>query len=151
MRVVLAVLIVLAGAVDARAQAQKELPRRYGIAADLDKYPQASAKETLESVIKAIEEKRIEYVLAQLADPEFIDKRVQDYGGRFEEVVREAKAKLVDDPATLNRLRRYLRDGEWQEGDMDASVGLKDGADRIFFRKIENRWYMQNRKKGESK
>jgi hypothetical protein len=151
-RGITALLVLLACGEIGSAQAQKEPPqRRYGVVVDLDKFPQASPKDTLASLVKAIDENRIDYVLAQLADPEFVDRRVQDYGGRFEEVVREAKGKLVDNPATRNRLKRYSRTGEWQEGESDASVGVKDGTDRIFFRKIDNRWYMENRKKGESK
>jgi hypothetical protein len=140
-------LIVLSGVAGAWAQKPREAPRRYDIRADLENYPQTTARDTLASVIKAIDQKRIDYALAQLADPEFVDKRVRDYGGRFEEVVREAKAKLVDDPATSRQLKRYLRDGEWKDEETEASVGLKDGTERVFFRKIENRWYIENRKK----
>jgi hypothetical protein len=143
------VLILLTALGSVHAQASKEPPRRYGVVADLDKYVQASPKETLAAVVLALDEKRVDYVLAQLADPEFVDQRVRDYGDNFGEVVREAKAKLTDDPATNNRLKRYLREGEWQEGETDASVGLKDGANRVFFRKIDKRWYMENRKKAK--
>jgi hypothetical protein len=148
-----ALLVALTAAGGAWAQADKEdqAPRRYGVRAELEHFPQKTPKDVLASVVKAFGEQRVDYVLAHLADPDFVDQRVRAYGGRFEEVVREAKAKIVDDPATFRKLQRYLREGEWDEGDMEASVGVKEGGDRIFFRKVENRWYMENKKRAEEK
>jgi hypothetical protein len=140
------ITLVCLGSVGAQASKDKEPPRRYDVRADLETYPQSAPKETLESAMKAIKSKRMDYLLAHLADPEFVDKRVQEYGGRFDEVVREAKAKLVDDPSAFKQLQHYLREGQWQENEMDASVGLKDGKEHVYFRKLENRWFMHNRK-----
>src|SRR5438552_17204398 len=56
---------------------------RYGIAPDLKTFPQATAKEALASVLKAVEAKRFDYLVAQLADPEFVDDRVKRlYAGK---------------------------------------------------------------------
>ena len=44
---------------------------RFGVASDFSSYPQATPKEALSSVLKAIDNKRIDYLLAQLSDPLF--------------------------------------------------------------------------------
>jgi hypothetical protein len=151
--VAIASLICLVCLTGAWAQATKDdqPPRRYGISADLEKYPQATPKETLGSVIKAIENKRIDYLLAHLADPQFVDMRVQDYGGKFDEVVKEAQKKLADDPAVVKQLQRFYKEGDLDESDDRASFRLKDAKDRIYLRKLENRWFMENRQKGDEK
>ena len=130
---------------------QEAAPRRYGIEANLRDYPQETPKETLASVLRAIERRRINYLLAQLADPAFVDKRVKEiYGGEFEELVRETTHKLADNPAEVKQLQRFLKDGEWEGGETTASVNLKDVKDRqVFFRKIGQRWYLENRQKPE--
>jgi hypothetical protein len=151
MRYILATLLGLVCLASAGAQATKDdqPSRKYGIAADLERYPQATPKEALGSALKAIGAQRIDYLLAQLADPQFVDMRVKDYGGNFDEVVREAKRKLVEDPAVAKQFQSFYKDGEWEEGDTTASVRLKDVKDRIYLRKQDNRWFMENRKKAE--
>jgi hypothetical protein len=144
--------IFLAWVVGVAAQAPNEAPpRRYGIEANLRDYPQETPKEALASVLRAIERGRINYLLAHLADPAFVDKRVKEvYGGDFEELVRETTAKLTDNPATLKELQRFLKEGEWETGETTASAKLKDIKDRqVFFRKIGPRWYLENRQKPE--
>ena len=125
---------------------------RYGIEADLETYPQGSAKEALGSVVKAIQQKRIDYLLAQLADPEFVAERLRNYyGGKFDDLVTETTNKLLDDPGTTKRLRHYLTDGEWEGDDNTASSRVKDDKRAVFFRKIEGRWFFENRDKAEPK
>ena len=80
---------------------------RYGVAPDLKTYPQATPKEALASALKAAEAGRFDYLAAQLADPAWVDERIKRlYGGRFEDQVEEARARL--DPPTLKLLRRFL-------------------------------------------
>jgi hypothetical protein len=149
MRKLYAVALTLLLFVPAFAQ---DLPvTRHGVHLRLRAYPQSSAKEALASVIAALEEGQFEYLLAQLTDPEFVDNRVkQVYGGRFEDLVAEARRKLADNPATINDLRRLLRDGEWQEAATSASVRLKDLADRqVYMKKVGDRWYFENRQRAE--
>lgn len=120
---------------------------RYGVALDLKTYPQATAKEALASVIKAVENKRIDYLVAQLADPAHIDDRVQrQYSGKFEEQVADTRSKM--DESTLKLFQRFLKDGEWTRDKATEYVQLKDVKDRaIFFRRIGERWYLENRYK----
>src|SRR4051812_35113068 len=87
--------------------AQQDKAERYGVAVDAKAYPQATPKEALKSVLAAAEAKKMDYVVAQLADPTFIDERVKKvYGGKFEEQVEETKGRLG--PLALKQLKRFL-------------------------------------------
>lgn len=137
----------------ASASAQEKestLENRYGRLYNRNAYPQATPKEALASVIKAIENKRIDYLLAHLADPAWVDGRVKDAGNDFETLVQQATVKLADDPNVLKDLRRFLKEGEWEGTDTTASAQLKDVKDRmVFFRKVEDRWFFENERKKE--
>src|SRR3954454_11870900 len=86
---------------------------RYGVAPDPAAYPQKTPQEALASVAKAAEEKRFDYLVAQLADPAFIDDRVRRvFGGRFDQQVEDTRLKL--DPAAVKLLRRFLKDAGWE-------------------------------------
>jgi hypothetical protein len=120
---------------------------RFGIAPDLKAYPQATAKETLTSVLKAIDAGRFDYLVAQLADPAWVDDRVARlHGGRFAEQVEDTRARL--DPGTVKLLRRFLQDGEWTAAKDHESVRLKDVSDRgVFLCKKGDRWFLEHRSK----
>jgi hypothetical protein len=137
----------------ALAQQTKEPPKRFGIDADLENYPQADAKTAFASVMKAIDNQKIDYLLAQLSDPQWVDERVQKvHGGKFDEAVKETTQLLTNDPGTIEELRRFLRDGTWGGDDTEARVSLKDMPDhQVSFRKIDTRWYLKNEKKGKNK
>jgi hypothetical protein len=126
---------------------------RYGIEPRLQTFPQNNPKEALASVLAAIEAKRIPYLLAQLTDPDWVDKRVKEiYGGRFDELVAETSMKLADNPAAVKELRRFLKEGEWDEGENAASAKLKDVKNRqVFLRKVGTRWFLENRQKPAEK
>ena len=128
--------------------ADKAPAKRFGIAADLKSFPQAEPKETLGSLLKAVDAKRVDYVLAQLADPDWVDRRVKEMAGDFRALLEESTARLVADPAALKRLKKLLADGEWKTDAGAAVVRLKDVEDAaMFFRKADGRWYVENRKK----
>ncbi len=142
MRICLAFLLLLGLALPFGAAAEPKV--RFGVKPDLKMYPQASAKETLASVIKALENKQVEYVLAHLADPEWVDQRVAVYEGQFGVLREEAASRL--DASALKLLQRFLKDGEWAEGkDKTATVvSLKSVPDRVVrLRKIDDRWYLE--------
>jgi hypothetical protein len=143
-----AIMFVIFGLGGAAQQAQ-EAPIRYGIHPRLQDYPQGTAKETLASVLTALDDNQVAYVLAQLTDPVFVDQRVgQVYGGRFEELLKEATTKLADNPNAVKELRRFLLEGDWQGTDTSASATVKDIRGRqVFLAKIGDRWYLENRQK----
>jgi hypothetical protein len=148
MRMALVMIVGLATAVGltgAEKAGVKDGPR-YGVALDLAAYPQGKPQETLASVLKAVENKRLDYVVAQLSDPAFIDARVKTFGGRFADQVEDTRARL--DPATVKLLQRFLKDGEWRVADKEAMVVLKDMKDRfLFLEKNGDRWFLLHRSK----
>jgi hypothetical protein len=120
---------------------------RYGIAPDLKTFPQATAKEALASVLKAVEAKRFDYLVAQLAEPEFVDDRVKRlYAGKFEQQVEDTRTRL-DAPA-VEMLKRFLNDGEWTDDKQHVTVRLKDVSEPcIYLRQLNGRWFLENRSK----
>ncbi len=137
--------------------AQEPAPRlavtRHGVKVDTDTYSQKTPKEALASVIRAIQEKKVDYLLAQLADPDFIDRKVQEsYGGKFENLVKASMARFLDEPEVLKNLARFAREGEWtglEPAATAASVSVKDSKEQAFFRKIEDRWFLLDRRTPE--
>jgi hypothetical protein len=69
-------VITLAVMATAVAQVRETPPPRYGVAADLRGYPQATPKMALQSAIQAIELNRLDYLAAHLLDPEFVDRQI---------------------------------------------------------------------------
>jgi hypothetical protein len=145
--VVLMGMIVLPG-LSAGQEKENKDGARYGVALNLTTYPQAKPQETLASVLKAVEDKRMDYLTAQLSDPVFVDGRVKVFGGRFQDQVEDARARL--DPSTIKLLKSFAKEGEWRVADKEAMLVLKDIKDRfVFFRKIGDRWFMEHRSKPE--
>jgi hypothetical protein len=103
---------------------------RHGLNADTKTYPQATPKETLASVLKAIDDKKSDYLAAHLADPDWVDKRLKEEALKFPEFVEGVKAKLITDPGPAKLLKRFLTEGEWEVKDDKAIVTLKDVPDR---------------------
>jgi hypothetical protein len=123
---------------------------RYGLEPDLAAYPQDAPKAALNSVLKAADAGKFDYLTAQLADPSFIDARIKLlFGGSFQEQVKDTRARL--DSVALKELRRFLSDGEWMIGDAEASARLKDVSDRaVALRKIDGRWFLEHASKPKS-
>jgi hypothetical protein len=141
-----AIIILIAGTLALGQGVRK----RYGVELDRENFPQDTPKETLESIMKAIQMKKIDYLVAHLADPAFVDQRIAEvHGGKFEEMVRETTTQLVDNPDTLRIFRRFLKEGKWEgEKGTAASAKVNGVKDTLYFRKIDDRWFLENRKKG---
>jgi hypothetical protein len=154
MRTGLAVLMCLTFIEMANAQQDQDAtpPRRYGVLLNQRTYPQEDAKQALASVVKAIDRQRIDYLLAHLADPEFVDERVKEvHGGNFDELVKETATKLKDNPAEAKLLERFLKEGEWDAKENTATASLKDVKDRqVFMKKVGKSWYLENKQKAEN-
>ena len=142
MRLLLAAAVSACAVTSLSAQAPA---KRHGLDPDPKTFPQATAKETLASVLKALEMKRVDYLLAHLADPAFVDGRVKVSAGGFGDLVREGTDKLVNDPGAARLLQRLEKEGEWKTDGDSASVALKEGSDKsVTFRKADGRWVMRN-------
>ena len=140
------VLILASGSALVAQQPKQALPaKRYRIELDLPKFPQATPKEALASVLKAIELRKVDYLLAQLADPEYVDRHVkQVHAGNFDGMVEETIAKLANDPGTIKKLRRFLNEGAWDMQDATAVARLPDAPEQVHLRKIGERWFFEN-------
>src|SRR5207244_4109918 len=109
-------------------------------------------KTALASVVQALEDKRVDYLLAHLADPEFVDVRVMLYKGNFEALVKETSTHMVDNPAVVKELRRFLKDGKWKSFNATAEASLDEvKIRRVYFRKIGKRWFLEQRQLPEKK
>jgi hypothetical protein len=150
-KLVLSLTVVCGSALLAQPPKQTLPVKRYGIESDVDKYPQATPKDTLASVLKAIEYRKVDYVLAQLADPEYVDRRVkQVHAGKFDGMVEETTAKLANDPGVIKKLRRFLNEGTWDTQETTASASLPDAPERVHLRKIDARWFFENQDRPKS-
>ena len=122
-------------------------PPRYGVEADLDVYPQDSPKAALASVVRVIDARRFSYLAAQLADPDAVDKRVQELGG-FDRYVKLVSDRFTDDPEAVRELRRFASEGEISENGDAATVSHKEIKGRqVFLRKVGGRWFLEDRQK----
>lgn len=144
-RIVSLALVLVLGSIAVAQEKKSDLPPRFGVGGDLENYPQTSAKQTMISIGKALERKRVDYLLAHLCEPGFIDDKVKEFGGRFSELITEVTNHLSDDPKRTQELKKFLTQGEVAESGTSAKVTLKDVPGRqLLLRQIDGRWYMQN-------
>jgi hypothetical protein len=130
-----------------------DLSKRHGIDADLKAFPQASPKEAVASVVKAVADKKADYFAAHLADPDFVDKRLKDTRATFAQFVEgDVKPKLIDDPGPLKQIQKFLQEGEFTVEKDRAEVRVKGVTDRaLTLRQIDGRWFLENRYQPEEK
>jgi hypothetical protein len=135
---------------------------RYGVVSNFSKFPQDTPQKALASVIKAITDGRIDYLLAHLADPSFVDGRIEKLELQapaatkkearqllaFEQLVKETTDHFLEDPTLVKELQRFAKEGEWQVDDKVATVRVKSLPIRsVFLRKMDKRWYFLDRQK----
>lgn len=129
-----------------QAQAVKE-SGRYGIAVDEATFPQNSPENLRKSLLKALESDKIDYMLAHLAHPAFIEKNVREvHEGDFSKQVSETKEKLKNGLKTP--LETLLKTGKLESSEKAGTIkdpGLKDFV--IHMKLENNKWYMENNKK----
>ena len=78
----------------------------------------------------------------------FIDAEAQARG--FRRFVSDMREKALDDPNAVKELRRFLRDGTWEESGDTAKVTVRDIKDRaVFLKKIGTRWFVENKQTEE--
>ncbi|MCI0639739.1 MAG: hypothetical protein L0Y72_24100 [Gemmataceae bacterium] len=148
-------LLTVAGA----AQDASKLDSRYGFQSNQAFYSQKTPEDAVLSVVKAVENKRVDYLLAQLAEPQFVDDTMEEYkraipkGGdkaktilAFERFVKETTEYFLEDPSLVRELRRFAKEGQWKAEGEKAVGTLKNLQNRkVFLRKVEERWFLENR------
>lgn len=131
---------------------------RYRIEYNLDRFPQKTPQEALASVVRAISEKKFEYLLAQLSLPSQVDPSVLRIASTFpkgtledkkliafQEVVKETEEHFLKDPLLLKELRQFLSGAVWDEKGHATHKDLP--GRKVTFHKLENRWFLDRRQK----
>jgi hypothetical protein len=86
------------------------------------------------------------------ADPKGFDEAVRREAARraFRLVAQDIRGTLDENPDHLKQLRRFLREGQVTDAGDTASATLRGVRDRqVNFRRVDNRWYVQDRKQPE--
>ena len=136
----------------------KKVPPRYGFVYNPGLYPQKKPQDAIQSVIKAIDAKHVDYLLAQLAEPKFIDAQVAEYkasGAKgdeeartyvaFRRLVADTVDYFVGDPLLVKELRLFARDAKWEIDEGVATGTLKGSPRKVFLKQIGDRWFLENR------
>lgn len=133
---------------------------RFRIKPDLKTFPQGTPQETLESIAKAIQRNNIHYIAAHLADPKFVDVRLDDLKknikaandedrslAAFDKIVREFSEHFGTDPQIARDLRIFAKEGEFDTSKDDVAVGTAKSinARKVYLRKLDGRWFLENR------
>jgi hypothetical protein len=163
-----ALIAILLGCSAGMAQDKKpEPPARYGVAAETELYPQTSPKTAMISINKAFQRNRIDYLLAHLLEPSFVDDKVvqfyrikfgktpeldrdsPNYEMRIKEAfadfMREANKHMTDEPKQSGYLMKLLKEGTIEEGGTTAKVTHKDVPNlALSLRQVDGRWFMMN-------
>jgi|SRR6516162_7689476 hypothetical protein len=131
--------------------------KRFEIGQDLERYPQNTPQLAMKSIARALLERKLDYLLAHLAEPAFVDAKVKDYAKQykgpakaveivaFHDVVNEFADHLRRDPTIVDELYRFAKEGKWEIKENMASASLPDVASRqVNFIAVKKQWYLQN-------
>jgi hypothetical protein len=70
----------------------------------------------------------------------------------FRQFAKDVEQKLADDPQALRDIRRILREGKFADADMAATATHPEVKGRtLYFKKIDDRWFLENRQADEKK
>lgn len=162
MRCALVALLVFAAA--CHGQNGKKNSKRYGYEYEPKLYRQDSPQEALKSIVKALNQKKLDYMMAHLVDPEFVDDEVEQvkrlFGKKsnpkavtfvaFERVVKQTQLHFLEDPQVLKELRMFAKSDMWEfkpKGDLAIVSHKAIPARRVFMRNIGGRWFLMNKQK----
>jgi hypothetical protein len=155
---IFAIVILMVGLAPAQDDAKKA-SRRFGFDVDEVIYPQKMPAEAMKSIVTAIDRKRVDYLLAQLADPAWVDYWVDQYkqeftlgkeeGRRllaFERLTKETNLYYQNDPLIVKDLRVFAKDAKWAE-EGETAIGTVETipARKVYLKKVGDRWFLENR------
>lgn len=101
MRKSLTIAVVLAAGPVVAQEPTPSIPPRYGIITAPEAYPQRTPREALLSAARAVERGKVDYLVAHLIDPKFVDTRVLARARLIEEDV-EKELRIERDAQRLN-------------------------------------------------
>ncbi len=152
--------ILLAACAHAQDAPLPKLEQRYGFSLS-ESYPQKTPQETMKAIVRAFDSDRVDYLLAHLVDPAFVDGKVAEYKKgfpatldertrtllAFDKLLREVKAHFREDPILEKEIRTFARKAEWKE-DGETRVGtLEKTSRKIVMKKSGERWFMFEQQK----
>jgi hypothetical protein len=114
---------------------------RYGVRVDLQRYPQDTPQQTVQSVVNATMAGDVEYLLAQLLSPDEVDRKFE--GDRRKLQALADKATPEKSEKMVRDLSRQLSDGTWTIR-RDRAWAHLDGVGDLSLERIANRWFMHN-------
>lgn len=117
------------------------LRERYRIVVSDDVYPQATPRDTVASIMDALETSNARYVMAHLVSPTQVDQRLRGDVQALEKLISgmtPAKSQHL-----LDQLDQHLAEGEWRIGRRYAASKV-DGLPDVTLEKIGDRWFMYN-------
>ncbi|MBM3980573.1 MAG: hypothetical protein FJ304_09855 [Planctomycetes bacterium] len=77
-------------------------------------------------------------------------QKARDLG--FKQFQKDIEQKLTDDPQVLRDFRKLAREGTFADADPAATATHADVKDRtLYFKKIGDRWFLENRQSDEPK
>lgn len=195
MRLTWTITIVLTlSAVGYSQNIELKVEPRYGVMINTRAYSQQSPQEALAAVIKAVEERRFDVLVAHIIDEKTTEAKAMEQGRLlendvdlelrrlrekqkanpigvkpeeqlpfepkefdehvkaeakvrgFKATIEDVRKKFDGDLNILKEMKRYLRDGEFITIGDTAKVTLKDVKGKgIFFVKVNNRWFVEDR------
>jgi len=108
MRLIVSFGLVLAVTPFAFAQQAAKDEHRFGISLNTDFYPQDSPKNTMTSLIRALDKERYDYIVAHLLNPAYVDEQLRASAPPFENEAREHVAREGLDKKGFTR--EFIRD-----------------------------------------
>jgi len=153
---VLASLLLVAA--NLPAQDESKLAKRYTYDVNEKAFPQDTPVDALKSAVKAIAGGKVDYMMAHLVDPEYVDAKVERYkefaqgkkdakaNAAFRRLVKETEQHFLEDPELVQQLKRFIKEGEWKMEKGGAMASLKDlVGQHVFMKQIGKRWFLENR------
>lgn len=140
-RLLLVLALLLASAPALAQTSSDKYAVRYGVAVDRERYDQATPRATLRSAILAIENREIEYLLAQLIVPAQVDAKFADDPPALKELAE--RMNPADGQAMIQALSRHLSEGRWTILRTTARSEVT-GLPEITLERIGSRWFVYN-------
>jgi hypothetical protein len=153
-------LLVASSSAQDEVKAKKKIPPRFGYPVDEMYYPQDSPKKAMKSIAHALDRKKVNYLLAHLTDPAYVDYWVDRIKAgysqgkeeakilmAFDHLVRRTEQYFEDDSLLLKDLRIFAneKEADWEEKD-DLAIGTVKTIPgrKVFLRRIDERWFLKN-------